>query len=166
MEGIERMDQGMQPDSKTNTPFQSHVGDGAGNAVTPPHLGGHLNKTHIDYGAIDYLAGEYGVKTMLDIGCGPGGMREAAGAHLVRWHGVDGDPTICGADIHRWDYTRGVRPSGMSYDLAWSVEFVEHVEPPFIGNYMADFIRARYAVITYAQPDTPGSHSDYYQCAP
>ena len=45
----------------------------------PSHLGGHLNKTHNDRGTLMFLIQEYGIKSFLDIGCGPGGMVALAG---------------------------------------------------------------------------------------
>ena len=43
---------------------------------TPEHLGGHLNKTNIDGPLLSYIKERFKVKSMLDIGCGPGGMKE------------------------------------------------------------------------------------------
>ena len=36
------------------------------------HLGGHEGETHLDDGALSYLIEKLGIKSMLDIGCGPG----------------------------------------------------------------------------------------------
>jgi hypothetical protein len=44
----------------------------------PEHLGGHLNKTHVDEGALDFLIENFDIATMLDIGCGTGGMLDLA----------------------------------------------------------------------------------------
>ena len=38
----------------------------------PKHLGGHLNKTHVDRGSLEILKRRFDIKSMLDIGCGPG----------------------------------------------------------------------------------------------
>ena len=38
------------------------------------HLGGHMNKTHLDKGALAWIKNKFNAKTYLDIGCGPGGM--------------------------------------------------------------------------------------------
>ena len=40
------------------------------------HLGGHLNKTHTDDSIINFIKYEYDIKSILDIGCGPGGMSQ------------------------------------------------------------------------------------------
>ena len=44
----------------------------------PQHLGGHENETHIDDGALSYFIENFDVKSMVDIGCGPGGMVDLA----------------------------------------------------------------------------------------
>jgi hypothetical protein len=38
----------------------------------PEHLGGHMNKVHIDGGALHYVQRTFGLESMIDIGCGPG----------------------------------------------------------------------------------------------
>ena len=43
----------------------------------PDHLGGHLNKTHTDRGTLLYLKNKYNIKSMIDIGCGPGAMSDS-----------------------------------------------------------------------------------------
>ena len=42
------------------------------------HLGGHAGKTWIDEGALSYLSNTLSIKTMVDIGCGPAGMKDIA----------------------------------------------------------------------------------------
>jgi hypothetical protein len=44
----------------------------------PQHLGGHENETHIDDGALSYIIKTFGIGSMVDIGCGPGGMVDHA----------------------------------------------------------------------------------------
>lgn len=48
----------------------------------PEHLGGHKNRTHLDEGSLDHCIKILQVKSMLDIGCGPGGMVEIGRAHV------------------------------------------------------------------------------------
>ena len=84
-----------------------------------PHLGGHMNKTHVDEGAFKWLLST-GVGSFLDIGCGPGGMVELANKHRVRAIGVDGDYTVTRFDptyfiIH--DYTTGSPILAEKYDV-------------------------------------------------
>ncbi len=127
-------------------------------AALPSHLGGSMGRCHIDQGAFDYVVEKKAIRSMVDIGCGTGGMVEAAHAKGLDAVGIDGDSVIQRqAPCHVHDYTKGpiqVQPT----DLAWSVEFVEHVAEEFVPNYMESFRCCKYALITYAQPGTPGYH--------
>ena len=58
------------------------------------HLGGHLNKTHTDEAIINFIKYEYDIKSMIDIGCGPGGMSIVCKESNIDWFGVDGDFTM------------------------------------------------------------------------
>ena len=62
--------------------------------MLPNHLGGHQNVTNIDTKILPYLVNKYGIKTMVDIGCGPGGMKNIAKTLDISWTGVDGDFTL------------------------------------------------------------------------
>ena len=67
----------------------------------PDHLGGHLNRTNTDEPLLIHVKNKFNIKSMLDIGCGPGGMREVANRNNIEWFGVDGDPTIIkNTDLH------------------------------------------------------------------
>jgi len=125
------------------------------------HLGGHGNKTHLDEGALNWLIDNYNIESYLDIGCGPGGMVELAESKNLRVLGVDGDYTLerYSADnflIH--DYTTGPAPVEQEFDIAWSVEFLEHVYEEYMPNYMNTFQKAKYVIVTYAPPGWGGHH--------
>ena len=125
----------------------------------PDHLGGHLNKTHIDYGVFDYLQSTFDIKSMLDIGCATGDMVEYALEKKIRASGIDGDFTLTYSFpciVH--DFCDGPIEKLLTYDLAWSVEFLEHVEKQYMDNYMAAFQNCKYAVITFAPPGWEGHH--------
>lgn len=136
--------------------------------MTPPHLGGGVpqgdsNTVMIDVWGFILVAHE--VKSVLDIGCGYG--------HCVKWFAenglcsvmaIDGDPDVkekfVGPPdrilIH--DFTVGPAPVGTPFDLAWSAEFLEHVDEQFIPNYMAAFQLCRRAVVTHGEPGQYGHH--------
>jgi hypothetical protein len=123
------------------------------------YLGGHENVTQFDTGAFDYLVSHFGVRSMLDIGCGLPGMVYYAKSKGIKAVGVDGDPSI-GHDfpvIVLHDYVRGPLYLG-EFDLGWSVEFVEHVEEQYIRNFMETFAGCRQVFITAAVPSQPGYH--------
>jgi SAM-dependent methyltransferase len=136
----------------------------------PEHLGGHKNKTHLDEGAINHMMRMLNVKSMLDIGCGPGGMVQLATEKGLHAEGIDGDFEVkrdssVQDKIHIWDYTKGPSPLGnKTFDLAWSCEFVEHVDEEYVPNFMADFQRANFVIMTYAPPGTSGHH--HVNCQP
>lgn len=124
------------------------------------HLGGHLGITHVDHGALRWLRDHFSVRSMLDIGCGPGGMRRIAESLGVSWVGVDGDASVLTPSpqhiLH--DFTRGPLILRVQFDLAWSTEFVEHVEERYILNYMPAFERCRLVLLTGAPPGKSGHH--------
>jgi SAM-dependent methyltransferase len=130
----------------------------------PTHLGGHEWVTHLDDGVLDYLILKYGILGFLDIGCGPGGMVELACAKGLNAMGVDGDPRIIAASklpsnhliIH--DFTKGPIALEEQFDLAWSVEFLEHVDEQYQENYMKLFGQAKHVFCTAAPPGKQGYH--------
>lgn len=129
----------------------------------PPHLGGHFGNTNVDTATLDYLIVRYGITTMLDVGCGPGGMIDAAKQRGVEAYGVDGDPHMANERIETHDYTQEPLWAG-GWDLIWSVEFVEHVEAQYQDNYLATFDGGRVLFLTAAPPGFPGHH--HVNCQP
>ena len=128
----------------------------------PQHLGGHMNVTHLDQGALNWALENLEVKTMIDVGCGPGGMVQLANKMGIKCVGIDGDFTVNRGElpciIH--DYTLGTckELEGKIFDLAWSVEFLEHVEEKYIPSYMDTFQKAKYVICTHAPLGCPGVH--------
>lgn len=128
----------------------------------PMHLGGHEGETHIDDGALEYLIKTFNIKSMLDIGCGPGGMVKLAKEKNLNIHGVDGDgkferdPSIIDyITIH--DYTIGPLEFDQ-FDLGWCVEFVEHIEKKYMPNFLKTFESCKYIAMTHALPGQSGHH--------
>lgn len=134
----------------------------------PSHLGGHLNKTHNDRGTLTFLINEYKIKSFLDIGCGPGGMVSLAGMRGLEAVGIDGDwevPKEKDTNIVIHDFTTGpCLTTKASFDLGWSVEFLEHVDEKYQDNYMQAFARCKLVVCTAAGPGAPGHH--HVNCQP
>lgn len=129
------------------------------------HLGGHCNRTWIDEGVLKWVKEKYNTCSMVDIGCGPGGMREVAKSFHISWDGVDGDPKLfekklLNNGMVKWDFTEGPLPncSRFHFDLGWSVEFLEHVAEEYQDNYMSLFQRCDYVVCTAAPPGWGGHH--------
>jgi len=126
----------------------------------PIHLGGHENETHLDEGALDYIINTFGVKSMVDIGCGPAGMVELARSKGIEVLGVDGDFIVDRAvtDIVIHDYQVAPYVPEKNYDLAWTVEFVEHIEEGYMRNFISTMDKCKYVLMTHALPGQPGHH--------
>lgn len=131
------------------------------------HLGGHEMKTHIDSGVLEYAKNNFKINTMIDIGCGPGGMVELARKMGIDSYGIDGDFRLereIPTKYFLQDFTEGKATIVLNFDLAYSCEFVEHVEEKYIPNYMDVFSKANHVIMTFAPPKTPGHH--HVNCKP
>jgi hypothetical protein len=126
----------------------------------PMHLGGHEEETHLDEGALDYIIKTFGIQSMIDIGCGPGGMIELARSKGIDTVGVDGDFVVKRNidDVVIHDYQTGPYVPDREFDLAWTVEFVEHIEEQYIRNFVSTMDKCKYVIMTHAFPNQPGHH--------
>ena len=129
---------------------------------TEGHLGGYLVGGDPDTTFPDmwkWLVETWEAKTILDVGCGDGNaLRHFREYGALSALGIDGvkqdDP-----DIYEHDFSTGPFPHHLpSFDLAWSAEFVEHVDEQYVPNFMPAFRSARFALITHAEPGSPGWH--------
>jgi len=129
----------------------------------PEHLGGHKERTHVDEGSLKHVMKMLKVKTMLDIGCGPAGQVALAKELGIEAYGIDGDyeverPNEISSHIIIHDYEKGPSDFNKEVDLIWSVEFVEHVWEKYQDNYMKDFQKGKFVIMTYAPPGKAGHH--------
>lgn len=125
----------------------------------PEHLGGSEGETHIDSGALNFIIGATGIQSMVDVGCGPGGMVELARSKGLVATGIDGDFTIQRTvPCHIHDFTQGHVDLGRIYDLCWCVEFVEHVDEQYADNFIKVFQQCRFLMMTHAFPGQGGHH--------
>lgn len=134
---------------------------------TPEHLGGHNGVTWVDEGALSYMIKNFGVKSYLDIGCGPAEALDFAKQYGLFSLGIDGDPLFKGMpDLQIHDFTLGPLnkdniqklPEQGYFDLGWSVEFLEHVEEQYVPNFMETFKLCKYVIVTAAYPKQGGHH--------
>ena len=135
--------------------------------VLPNHLGGHKGRTHTDTGLIKMARDQLGCKSMLDIGCGPGGQVYEARKLGLDAIGIDGDPLKRDKPelflIH--DFTKGeIKNIKMDFDLIWCVEFVEHIQKQYTHNWMTLMEKGKYVFMTYSEPGKPGHH--HVNCQP
>lgn len=127
---------------------------------TAGHLGGYLKGGDPDtlYPDMwDWLVDTWEVKSVIDIGCGDAPALKHFLGRGVRAVGVDGMPPTHPLVVQH-DYEKGPYMPGGDFDLAWSAEFVEHVDEQYVPNFMATFRAARFAMITHAEPGQPGWH--------
>lgn len=122
----------------------------------PKHLGGHANITHIDVGSLLYLKSKFHIDTMLDVGCGVGGMVQQGIKHGIFAVGLDGDYEVKRPDelkgrIEIHDFTKGLSNVKISVDLIWSVEFLEHVAEEYLPNVF-DTFKLAHIVFCTANP--------------
>ncbi len=134
----------------------------------PSHLGGHENETHIDVGTLTYLVEKFGIKSVIDVGCGPGGMVKTGLEMGLDYVGVDGDFTVerdpsikdC-VIIHDFTQEPPLFKNANNeevFDLGWTVEFLEHVDAHYIYNFMKTLRQCKYVICTHAFPGQPGHH--------
>lgn len=131
-------------------------------ADLPDHLGGSSMRSHYDPVTLMYLRDRCGVRTMIDLGCGPGANVITANRLGIEAWGIDGDPNCLPDLLH--DFTKGPLHPAQSVDLVWSMEFLEHVEEQYLDNFMPVFEAGKYAMVTFAPPGHPGHH--HVNCQP
>lgn len=106
-----------------------------------------------------HMITEYGVKSLVDVGCGKG--VSTLWFHL---HGVD---TLCVEGSHdavqqtllpepekhvvEHDFSRGPYWPAKTYDAVWSVEFLEHVGRNFHYNYVQIFRKSALIFVSHSQ---------------
>lgn len=114
------------------------------------HLGGF---TDIDTEGISphlwrQMITEYGVHSVLDVGCGRGISTRWFLEHHVDVMCVEGshdavEKTFLPLDrVVEHDYNRGPWWPAKTYDAVWSIEFLEHVSRQYHFNYMQTFRKA------------------------
>lgn len=118
-------------------------------------------RTNFDNSIFDYLTTEFPIKSMIDIGCGPGGVVDLATNRNIDAYGVDGDPTIEGIydrdNFMLHDYTEGGFDPGIK-DLCWAFEFLEHVYEKYIPNFFTTLSQCKIVFATHAFPGQKGTH--------
>ena len=112
-----------------------------------------------------YLIGSFGVRSVLDVGCGEG--------HAVKWfrdagidaEGIDGlalnvERAVTPILLH--DLTAG--PFIHPVDLVWCCEVAEHIDPEKVDNLIDTLANGRVIAMTHAVPGQGGWH--HVNCQP
>lgn len=131
-----------------------------------PHLGGYIrggDPATWFPDLWDWLMFVRGVKSVLDVGCGEGHALDYFAGGGCRVLGVDGIDQGR-EDIVCHDYAQGPLKLPYHFDLAWSCEFVEHVEEAHVACFLATFRAASTVLMTHAEPGQPGHH--HVNCQP
>lgn len=112
-----------------------------------------------------YLVGKFDIKSVIDIGCGFGYSLDYFINNLnLEGVGVEGSDKVTELALNNnvitcHNYaTDGPLKFSKTFDLAWSTEFVEHVEEQYLDNFVATFKCAKYLAITYAYIKQYGHH--------
>lgn len=135
-------------------------------------IGSHMNITHIDEGALDWLRGMYSGLNFLDIGCGPMGMVDLAYYKGHEAFGIDADKELIKQVAHPkhliiHDLREGPCDIPKNrFDIIWCVEFVEHFPEQFIPNWINTLklninfggVYPGILVMTHATGENQGSH--------
>jgi SAM-dependent methyltransferase len=138
------------------------------------HLGGFIqggDPDTYDPAIWQKLIDTFHPKNLIDIGCGEG--------HAIKWfidNGVDAigiegsrkalqnSPVKDRIILH--DYTQGPYKVESEFDMAWSCEFVEHVEARYANNYMTTFNSAKIVAMTYSEPQWSDGGHHHVNCQP
>jgi hypothetical protein len=124
-----------------------------------PHLGGHGFKNHLDEGVLIFFQKQLNCKSVLDVGCGLGKMVSLARSLGYDADGIDGDYSVNrDVDVIIHDYVKGPYDHKKRYDLAYSCEFVEHVEQKYIPNFMVSFQVCSHVIMTFAPLKSKKGH--------
>jgi len=103
-----------------------------------------------------FLMTNWTVKSVVDVGCGRGVSSSWFYSHGARVLCVEGshdavERSVLPQDhIVEHDFTRGPWWPQETFDLAWSVEFLEHVGRPYMGNYQPIFHRAAILCVSHS----------------
>jgi SAM-dependent methyltransferase len=111
------------------------------------------------------------IRSVLDVGCGEGHSTyyfQQLGCEVL---GVDGcrraiaESVLPGA-VAQHDFCDGPLETERTFDMAWSCEFLEHVEARFLPNILRTFdLAKRFLLVTHAFPGHDDGHH-HVNCRP
>lgn len=110
-----------------------------------------------------YLCKNYQIKSIIDVGCGMGYSIKEFIKYADFVIGIDGSEYVKNNSSMKdyivcHDFTKNKFILDKIYDLAWSSEFLEHVEEKYIDNYFSIFLSSRYCAVTYADIGQSGHY--------
>jgi|14BtaG_2_1085337.scaffolds.fasta_scaffold00419_5 SAM-dependent methyltransferase len=112
-----------------------------------------------------YMVKNYKIKSVIDIGCGRAYSADYFKHLGTTVRGVEGcreaveKSFLSPEEIVLHDYENdGPYIPKEVFDLAWSCEFIEHVEERHMKNFFETFKRCRMVALTFATPGQGGHH--------
>ena len=114
---------------------------------------------------------KYGVRSMLDVGCGEGHSTKFFRDHGCEIQGIEGcqraiDQSVVPGAVALHDFCHGPFRASRKYDLVWSCEFLEHVDRAYLPNILQTFDAAAKAIfVTHAFPGQEVGHH-HVNCQP
>lgn len=142
--------------------------------VTDGHLGGYIRGG--DPGTWcpnlwSWVVAEFGVRSVLDVGCGEGHSAKFFRDRGCEVLGLEGceqaiADSVIPDRVVRHDFCAGPYHPDRRYDLVWSCEFLEHVEARYLPNILATFAHAgKVILVTHAFPGQDDGHH-HVNCRP
>ena len=96
-------------------------------------IGNHNNRTWYDRGALRFMRNNFGVDTMVDIGCGTKNqVKTALAIGYSEAIGIDGDKKVEPDIVSDFNYE--LLKLDKNYDLAWCVEVLPYIHQKKIRN--------------------------------
>jgi SAM-dependent methyltransferase len=110
-----------------------------------------------------WLCMRYGIRSVLDIGCGMGMNLAWFDEYGFEVLGVEGHPNAVAASlvpgrITQHDFTQGPWSPERNFDLCVCTEFAEHVSAEFEENWMVAVDKCKYLLLAAAPPGQRGYH--------
>lgn len=143
----------LSPEEEEQAAKKRKIYGGVGDKL---HLGGFTNRDEmgISENLWNWMMGPLAVRSLIDVGCGKG-----VSTNYFYRHGAD---VLCVEGSHdavrqsllphdkvvEHDFSRGQWWPDQTYDVAWSVEFLEHVGRPYMMNYLPVFHKAALLFVT------------------
>ena len=110
-------------------------------------IGNHNNRTWYDRGALRYMRNNFGVDTMVDIGCGTKNqVKTALAIGYSEAIGIDGDEKVEPDIVSDFNYE--LLKLDKNYDLAWCVEVLPYIHQRKIRNLKPALEKCKYLIAT------------------
>lgn len=139
-----------------------------GYMISDGHLGGtqdHGDPSTWFPEAWDWLVTVYGIKSVLDIGCGMGYSTRYFKELGLDVLGIEGckeivEKSFCPENVVLHDFYNEPYNLRRSYDLVWSCEFLEHIDKRYLLNVLQTISDAKPRVLAVtAAPPGAGGHN-------